>query len=62
MRVVLNECDRGQSFDLFVICIKNTYQAQGTTPNSPVVRAFYSNLDISSVRLNIEQVQLVGDI
>ena len=45
MQVVMNECDRGQSFDAYVYCVKSTYQAQGTRPNSSATRAFYANLD-----------------
>jgi len=63
MQAVLNECDRGQSFDLYVSCVKGTYQTQGTMPNSPVVRAFYSNLDMineSYLNKTITQAQAMS--
>jgi len=46
MKTVMNECDTGQSFDIYVSCIKNTYQTEGTRPDAPSIRAFYANLDM----------------
>ena len=45
MKDVMASCDRGQSFDAYVYCVKSTYQTQGTRPNSSATRAFYANLD-----------------
>ena len=56
MQSVLNECDRGQSFDLYVNCVKYTYQTQGTQPNASGVRSFISNLDMLSEAYTNKQI------
>lgn len=56
MQYVLNECDRGQSFDLYVNCVKYTYQTQGTQPNASGVKSFISNLDMLSEAYTNKQI------
>jgi len=46
MQTVLNECDNGQSFDVYVDCVKSTYRSQGTLPDAPISRAFLAQLDV----------------
>jgi hypothetical protein len=46
MLQLLNDCDSGQAFDVYVDCIKITYHSQGNAPGIPIIKVFYSNLDM----------------
>ena len=46
---VMSRCDVGNNIDNFsyyTACIKTTYGSEGNHPNHPVIKAFYSQLDV----------------
>ena len=45
MSNVMQACDRGQSYQYYATCIRQTYDAKGNQPNDGTVRAFYAGLD-----------------
>jgi hypothetical protein len=48
MATVMSNCDQGQRFDSYAICIRSTYDKSGRDPRAPIVRAFYADLDAIS--------------
>jgi hypothetical protein len=46
---VMSRCDTGtnvDNFSYYKTCVINTYSAEGNRPNSPDIKAFYSQLDV----------------
>lgn len=45
MSRVMSMCDTGESFSIYVSCIKHKYDTEGNSPNDPTIKALYAIFD-----------------